>query len=291
MKTLSIEEKAKAYDKAFGRAKALYAKGAPDSLHLEEMFPALKESEDERIRNFISNELACLRATEGKGSDRYEELTNAIAWLEKQGEQKPTDNVEPKFKVGEWITNGEYTWKIVDVKPLDYILQSQDGNIVDDTISHVDEQFHSFTIEDAKDGDVVVDKSDGTIGIFQSIGHHPDGGSYNDPSYCFLHCRYDDGYFYADFENGNTMDSDDAIPATKEQCDTLFAKMKDAGYIFDFKKKELKEIEQKPTWSEKDDYYRDHLITWLNCRAIRVDIRKDFIDWLKSLKKRMEEQK
>jgi len=228
-------------------------------------------------------------------NDRANQIIDAFdnlptVTIEKQGEQNPIDKVEPKFHEGEWITNGDYTWKIVEVKPLDYILQSQDGNIVDDTISHVDEQFHSFTIEDAKDGDVVVDKSDGTIGIFQSIGHHPDGGSYNDPSYCFLHCRYDDGYFYADFENGNTMDSDDAIPATKEQCDTLFAKMKDAGYIFDFKKKELKEIEQKPTWSEKDDYYRDNLITWLNCRAVRVDIRKDFIDWLKSLKQRINKE-
>ena len=43
--------------------------------------------DDEKMRNFIGNELACLRATEGKGSDRYEELTNAIAWLKKQAEQ------------------------------------------------------------------------------------------------------------------------------------------------------------------------------------------------------------
>lgn len=38
--------------------------------------------------NFIANELMCLRALEsnggGKGSDRYNELTEAIAWLEKQ---------------------------------------------------------------------------------------------------------------------------------------------------------------------------------------------------------------
>ena len=74
-------------------------------------------------------------------------------------EQKPADTVESKFKVGDWITNGDYTWKIVEVKPLDYILQSQDGNIVDDTISHVDEQFHSFTIEDAKDGDTLINKN------------------------------------------------------------------------------------------------------------------------------------
>lgn len=95
---MTIEEKAKAYDEALGRAKALYAKGAPDSLHLEEMFPVLKESEDEKIKNFICNELACLRATDEKGSDRYEELTNAIAWLEKQG-----DKVKPKFKIGDCI--------------------------------------------------------------------------------------------------------------------------------------------------------------------------------------------
>ena len=68
---------------------------------------------------------------------------------------KSIDKTEPKFHEGEWITNGDYTWKIVEVKPLDYILQSQDGNVVDDTISHVDEQFQSFTIEDAKDGDVL----------------------------------------------------------------------------------------------------------------------------------------
>ena len=37
---------------------------------LENTFPELRENEDERIRNFICNELACLRATDGKGSDR-----------------------------------------------------------------------------------------------------------------------------------------------------------------------------------------------------------------------------
>lgn len=78
-----------------------------------------------------------------------------VEQLEKQGEQKPNNNTKPKFKVGDWITNGDYTWKIVEVKPLDYILQSQDGNIVDDTISHVDTNFSLWTIEDAKDVDVL----------------------------------------------------------------------------------------------------------------------------------------
>ena len=74
----------------------------------------------------------------------YIELSelNKLMQEEKQGEQKPTDKIEPKFKVGDWITNGEYTWKIIDIKPIDYILQSQNGNIVNDTITYVDEEFH-----------------------------------------------------------------------------------------------------------------------------------------------------
>ena len=86
MKELSIEEKAKRYDKAIERAKAY--KGLRSEMEI--IFPELRESEDERIRNFISNELVCLRATDEKGTVRYNELTEAIAYLEKQGEKKPT---------------------------------------------------------------------------------------------------------------------------------------------------------------------------------------------------------
>ena len=56
-----------------------------ENINLTQIFPELKESDDEKMRNFIINELACLRATVEQGSDRYEELTNAIAWVEKQG--------------------------------------------------------------------------------------------------------------------------------------------------------------------------------------------------------------
>ena len=54
MKELSIEEKARAYDKALERAQALYNDKneigyANAESVLEEVFPSLKESEDERI--------------------------------------------------------------------------------------------------------------------------------------------------------------------------------------------------------------------------------------------------
>ena len=86
---MTVKEKAKRYDEALEIARQYWndrVMPIGTNFKLERMFPELKESENERIRNFISNELACLRATEGKGSDRYKELTNAIAWLEKQGD-------------------------------------------------------------------------------------------------------------------------------------------------------------------------------------------------------------
>lgn len=186
----------------------------------------------------------------------------------KRDEQKPADKVEPKFKVekDKWYVCTSQYCNCIEGRNYKASLY---GRIIDDYGTEYDMHsdayrwFRPWTIADSKDGDVVVDKSDGTIGIFQSIGHHPDGGSYNDPSYCFLHCRYDDGFFYADFEYGNTIVSDDLIPATKEQRDLLFAKMKEAGYEWNNEKKELKKIESKTLDAAK-------VIEWLrqnNCAA------------------------
>ena len=86
---MTEKEKAKAYDEALEKASAAHK---DDDRHLkatlERIFPELKEIEDEKMRNFIINELACLRATDEKGSDRYEELANAIAWLQNQGKKE-----------------------------------------------------------------------------------------------------------------------------------------------------------------------------------------------------------
>ena len=158
-------------------------------------------------------------------------------------EQKPNNNVEPKFHEGDWITNGDYTWKIVEVKPLDYILQSQDGNIVDDTISHVDEQFHLWTINDAKDGDVLAD-DDNNIFIFDGTvekGKYPF-------AYCGLTAQGFDSYdIRLPFTHDNNIH-----PATWEQRNLLFKKMKEAGYEWDSEKKEQKEIDPKPYGQRKE---------------------------------------
>ena len=184
---------------------------------------------------------------------------------------EPIDEAEPKFHEGEWITNGDYTWKIVEVKPLDYILQSQGGNIVDDTISHVDEQFHSFTIEDAKEGDVlayVTDEGDLWIMIYRPLYEPYEG-----------HVHYHALLVNDNFSVKGTccISVNNLKPATKKQFDTLFAKMKEAGYEWDAEKKEPKKIEQ-PELTEFEDAVKDLMNDYRDaigdCDATTEEVKK-----------------
>lgn len=303
------------YKEALEKARqlCLYPTTKPFISDLQNLFPELRESDDERIRKSL---LDYLHTLPNHFSHNGGLVTDWIAWLEKQGEQKqydidilekhitkdsiselahtvivrngweivdakeqkPADKVEPKFHEGEWITNGDYTWKIVDVKPLDYILQPQDGIIVDDTISHVDEQFHSFTIEDAKDGDVLFMDNGAANCVFiyksSNNGIINKYASYNNFGFeCEHYLVLNDGY---------------VIPATKEQRDTLIKAMTDAGYTFDFEKKELKKIEKESSWSEEDEYRINRIsdFIWKNRKGDTDEIyqQEQDVNWLKSLR-------
>jgi hypothetical protein len=319
---MTQEEKAKRYDEALERARKLQenSNGMILKKWLWNIFPELKENEDERIRKELIELISYMHDADPRKRDWIE-------WLKKQGEVKETlcekckkaqpshscqditalgrcaveneQKVEPKFHEGEWITNGDYTWKIVEVKPLYYILQSQDGNIiVDDTISHADEHFHSFTIKDARDGDVLCCESGWTC-IFKTL--NSDNISFS--SYCFMD---NTGWFCETGSESHTLEkafikayNGEIYPSTKEQRDLLFQKMKEAGYMFDFEKKELKKIENKKVvfkkdekstaWSKNDDYNVQCLIAKVTYDIQKGNVGRNYklIDWLKSLKKRM----
>jgi hypothetical protein len=86
MKELSIEEKATRYDQALERAKQLSKELTVDDI-VEQIFPELKESEDERVRNkLIEFFKGYFPDEEWWGNITQEDI---IAYLEKQGEQKP----------------------------------------------------------------------------------------------------------------------------------------------------------------------------------------------------------
>lgn len=98
MKELTIEEKAKRYDKALERAK-LYV--SDDMEQVEDLityiFPETKESEDERIRkNFIT----FFKDEYGTNSSAYFagiKVKEIIAWLEKQGQTSTKKDIDEVF--------------------------------------------------------------------------------------------------------------------------------------------------------------------------------------------------
>jgi hypothetical protein len=83
---MTDKEKAKAYDEAIKRAKQLYVDGMPQISRntTEYIFPELKESEDERIKEAI---IATIHLYYGEPLE--DEAKEMLAWLEKQGEKKP----------------------------------------------------------------------------------------------------------------------------------------------------------------------------------------------------------
>lgn len=132
-----------------------------------------------------------------------------------------TYKVEPKFKVGDWIVQ-EYigVYKVIEICESWY-------EVVDNKDKHYsigfDKEYmcHLWTINDAKDGDVLCyeNKNDFKIFIYKN-GH------------IHYHCCYSNGYL-------SPVDSFFVLqkhllchihPATREQCDLLSQKMKEAGY-------------------------------------------------------------
>ena len=288
-------EQAKAYDKASERSKKFDSNGIA-----EEIFSELKESDDEKMRRWIIDDIRYNINNEPLNNSEYKKKAEkAIAWLEKQGkqatsqtnerawlylvsdvltwkdgigqyiddtrvqelakrlcsdyaqklynpsnssntgknEQKSSDKIEQKFHKGDWIT--------ID-KPCQIINIHDNGNYIvqycDDEKTHelsknfCESYFHFWTIQDVKDGDVLVNGYN--IFIFHFINNRRLMG------YC--HVNMDDGNLYNDIGRNECFCTIDApiTPATKEQHDALMKAMNEAGYEWDVEKKELKKKEK-----------------------------------------------
>lgn len=284
------------------------------------LIPELKESEDERIRKRI------IHALHGDVLE-MSEIKEAVAWLEKQGEkgtngnereipfseQKTADKVEPKFRAGVWVvlTAGELstTLQIVKVDTNKKLYWFNDNSylpIVDEGCLRL------WTIQDAKDGDVLVcplpkGYNGGVqIFIFKSINSR----DYVDDCIEY-YCRVCEGVFYENENGPGYMGTTTSPlhPATKEQCDLLFAKMKEAGYEWNAEKKELKKIKQSPidvrttgywyvedveqkpaVWSEEDENILNDCIKCVMVGSKSSAQNQGIINWLKLLKDRVQPQ-
>lgn len=183
-------------------------------------------------------------------------------------EQKPVDKVEPKFKVGDWVVSSVYgTAHIIGINNSnEYQLEYIDGKQEFSSIDYVNYEYDEWTIQDAKGGDILFqDLMDGKTFIYNGVN------SDNAILYSFIISN--DGKDVLPYHIGkpntgigNIEENKNIIrPATKEQRETLFQKMQDAGYEWDEEKKEFKLLitnggdfdtknrEQNPAWGYEDE--------------------------------------
>lgn len=230
----------------------------------------------------------------GVDSDTYNKIVDECVY----GEQKPADNGEPKFKVEEekwYVCTQTYVLrgKIVVIKGQTYqaekdnVIKGEDGCLfIDRHDGKASEYFRYWTIQDAKDGDVLCYKDE--ISLYR---HDIKNCTKQETTFggFVYYCCYDGKRFVVNSLYSLTeQDKMDIHPATKEQHETLFKAMADAGWEFNFEKKELKKIEQKPAWSEEDEFCINQLIIFCENCMVQDSNAKKCADWLKSIKDRVQ---
>lgn len=157
---------------------------------------------------------------------------------------------EPKFKVGNWYQCiKDFFGKGVTFDKNTAYYCAKEGCLQDEYGCHIAidknlyDNFKLWTIEDAKDGDVLA--SNVLISKYNKPfiynGNH---NSTHVGAYCGISTE---NMFNVATEKCRWTTNVNIRPATKEQRDLLFQKMKEAGYKWDAEKKEPKKIEQKPT--------------------------------------------
>ena len=156
--------------------------------------------------------------------------------IEKISEQFHNDKIKPKFHKGAWVVS-EVTGSVYQIKDCienvtnhKYGYDLTNGKYIGSCeVNH----YHLWTINDAKNGDVLVDE-------------------YN--NICLYSGEKDDLYWHSciylgcdDYLRGSMgyHKHKNTKPATIEQRELLFEKMKQEGYEWDGDKRELKRIEQK----------------------------------------------
>ena len=185
---------------------------------------------------------------------------------------------KPKFKVGDWITNGGYTWLVKSVDNGYYTLVSQEGDIADDdTCEYVDERFRKWAVKDAKKGDIL--SHNGDPFIFKRLDYYDYGIEYAEAYGGIIY----NGKFVVS-KNGliwaHTGKQFPIIPATQEQCNNLIGRMQDEGYTWNAKKFRLDPIAGRPsnTLAEIDAHLKI-----LNTIASTLESagEKEALDWFK----------
>ena len=251
MSKLSIEEQANAYSCILACATQMYLSGDGDKATLEKLFPDLKQSKDEKIKQEL---LSQFKQYKSAGIVQYTDdltINDVIAWIEKQkngvndrsAETASTRNIQPEdkpsFKVNDWvIMTKDASRKIMQIKTIEddyYDTADQKGRIIRYSLRQ-SADWKLWTIEDAEPGDILA--SNDNIVMFKSIDEVKGENMQN---YCTYYCDGTNEFHTNTF--ALLLCKSAYLPATAEQCKMLDEQLVGLGYVWDEKYKKLNKID------------------------------------------------
>ena len=171
-----------------------------------------------------------------KKIDNYRVKEEEKADNTNDNKQEPIDKVKSKFQPGDWIvvedacTAYQVEGCVENVSNHKYRYDLTNGSYIDSEY----DRYHLWTLDDAKDGDILVSTVTNKPFIYNGSSDDTHVGAYCGINVLDEYNTAYPPYFWAEKK--------DVRPSTREQRDTLFEKMKEAGYTFDFEKKELNKI-------------------------------------------------
>ena len=253
------------------------------------IFPQLKETEHEGIRKALVNMFSFYNI------QKVGNYTNGqiLKWLEGQRERPrmgyPTGHEEcygcnqtasdsPKYKVGDWLVATKHGLsrliRIIGHEQGRYEIEKMGGDTGVPSFGYVEENYRPWTIQDANDGDVLATK-DNCICIFD--------GTVEEGKYPFAYCGIS-MYGFRTYDGKLPFTHDDVYPATKEQRESLFSMMQEAGYEWDSDKKKVTPIDP----NGERDLMINGIISYLSLKASEEPSRKGihdkWVEWLESIR-------
>lgn len=268
------------------------------------IFPQLRITEDEEIRRSI------IRVLRNYVDDSDNLKPKMIAWVEKRAKQLRTseeietprkqsyndveqdsndeesettlenigDSPGPKFRENDWVVS-ELDGKARQISEVRYD-ETNNYYEVEGLVRNTEEYdrlHHLWTIEDAKDGDILVIANEpiGRPFIFKEC----------DSSRPIAYCGINSEFIFKVSSKSVRWTDKDVLPATKEQRNILYDEIAKAGYRWDPSTKELKSIDpETPEWTKEDLEHLDTIIKF----GTYDRLTPSDIEWLKSIRERYE---
>lgn len=231
MKEIELPFDFNAFDSDLEEYRISIPKGFEAEINKDNVVLKKVKNEDDKIKQKIIKLIKMLREVGDFALHKWE-ADEMLAWLEKQVQksqgkleleeikEEKVDNinkVEQKFKVGDWITNGHCTCQITFI---DSRYWCSETRVLGD-ITSINKTFYLWSINNARAGDVLISQYN------KPFIYNGNYDSFNVGSYCGI--SVEDRFNIAT-EKCRWTKNVNIHPATKEQCDFLFKKMKEAWY-------------------------------------------------------------